>query len=123
MVSQADGDEDERRRADRQVDVENPAPGKRIGDDAAEQRTGHAAGGEDGAEDALVRPRSRGAMRSPMVVWDRVIRPPAPSPCSARKRMSWSMVCASPQSTEPMRKILIAMKNSGLRPYMSLSLP
>jgi hypothetical protein len=51
---EADGDEGESGRADGQVDVEDPAPGKRVGDDAAEEGSGHAAGGEDGAEEALV---------------------------------------------------------------------
>jgi len=37
--------------------------------------------------------------------------------------MSWNMDWARPQTIEPMRKMVIAVKKSGLRPNMSLSLP
>ena len=51
---QPNGDEKKRRGADGQVNVKDPAPGKGIGDEAAEDRSRHAARGEDGAEEALV---------------------------------------------------------------------
>ncbi len=33
------------------------------------------------------------------------------------------MLCAMPHSTEPIRNRMIAVKNSGRRPFMSESLP
>jgi hypothetical protein len=53
-VLEPDGDQRQRSRADRQVNVEDPSPGERVGDDAAEERPRHAARGEDAAEQALV---------------------------------------------------------------------
>ena len=44
------------------------------------------------------------------------IRPPPPIPCTARNAISWPMSCASPHSTEPMRKITIAVCSTILRP-------
>ncbi len=67
--------------------------------------------------------RSRGSSRSPIVVCDRVMRPPAPIPWRPRNTMSWVIVPAAPHSIEPMRKTEIETMKSGLRPYMSLSLP
>jgi hypothetical protein len=51
------------------------------------------------------------------------MRPPAPSPWSARNRISWIIVCERPESIDPARKITIAAMNTGLRPSMSPSLP
>ena len=48
---------------------------------------------------------------------------PPPMPCSARQPISHSTVGARPLSSEPMVKILTPASSSGLRPYMSLSLP
>ena len=42
--------------------------------------------------------------------------PPAPTPCTARNAISSGMPHASPQSTEPTRKIPIAKTNSGFEP-------
>src|SRR5438309_1108043 len=47
-------DDDERERADRQVDVEDPAPGEVVDEEAAEQRPDHRRHAEHGAEEALV---------------------------------------------------------------------
>ena len=44
------------------------------------------------------------------------IKPPAPSPCSARKAISCTMLWATPQSAEPTRKITIAVCSTFLRP-------
>jgi len=38
-------------------------------------------------------PRSRGGITSPMTANVVTIKPPAPSPCSARKAMSCTMLC------------------------------
>ncbi len=51
-----------------------------------------------------------------MVANTPTIRPPAPSPCSARNAISWSIECASPDSAEPTRKITIAVTSQRLRP-------
>ena len=68
-------------------------------------------------------PRSRGDTMSPMVAITPTIRPPAPSPCSARNKISWSIVCERPDSADPIRKITIAVISQRLRPYWSPSLP
>ena len=49
-----DADHDQRRRPDRQVDVEDPAPGEVVDEEAAEQRPDHRRDSEDRAEEALV---------------------------------------------------------------------
>ncbi len=54
---------------------------------------------------------------------DSTISPPPPSPCTARKAISWVMSCAAPHSADPTRKITMAVWNSLLRPYWSPSLP
>lgn len=51
------------------------------------------------------------------------ISPPPPSPWRARNPMSCGMSWATPQSTEPARKITMAVWNSFFRPYWSPSLP
>src|ERR1051325_1815311 len=60
---------------------------------------------------------------SPITARPRGTRPPAPQPCTARNTTSCVMVCARPQSAEPARKMQIAIRNSGLRPYTSPSFP
>ena len=49
-----DRDDDERDGADRDIDVEDPAPGELLDEDAAEQRSDDARDAEDGAEEPLV---------------------------------------------------------------------
>ena len=39
------------------------------------------------------RPRSRGDTTSAMIAWASTISPPPPSPCIARKAISWPMSC------------------------------
>jgi hypothetical protein len=51
---QRDRDDRERDDPDRQVDVEDPAPAERVGEEPAQQRAGHAGHAEDGPEGALV---------------------------------------------------------------------
>lgn len=51
---QGGGDDHEGDRAERHVDVEDPAPAEVLGEDAAEQRSEDAGGAEDGAEQPLV---------------------------------------------------------------------
>ena len=68
-------------------------------------------------------PRSRGGTMSAMIACAPTIRPPAPTPCSARKPISWPIDWLSPASMEPIRKITIAAWKSGLRPIMSPSFP
>ncbi len=36
------------------------------------------------------------------------IKPPAPSPCTARKAISWVMLAAAPDANEPIKKVMIA---------------
>ena len=50
----------------------------------------------------------------------KMLIPPPPTPCSARERMSQSMVVARPHSRLPRKKTLIARSKSGFRPHMSL---
>ena len=58
-----------------------------------------------------------------MIAMAPTIRPPAPSPCSARNPINWDMLCAAPDSAEPTRKITIETRNTDLRPYRSPSFP
>ena len=58
-----------------------------------------------------------------MIACAPTIRPPAPRPWIARNAISSPIVWLSPESSEPARKITIAARNTGLRPYMSPSLP
>ena len=53
---------------------------------------------------------------SPRIVSASEKSPPAPMPCSARNAASWYIDWANVQVTEPMRKIEIAVRKSGLRP-------
>ncbi len=52
-----------------------------------------------------------------------LISPPPPSPCTARKAISWSMSCAAPQSAEPSRKVATAPRKTRFAPRESQSLP
>ena len=58
-----------------------------------------------------------------MVASAPTMSPPAPTPCSARNAISWSIECDTPDSAEPIRKITMAIMSSRLRPYWSPSLP
>jgi hypothetical protein len=71
----------------------------------------------------MYRPRRRGGMMSARIACAPTISPPAPSPCSARKAISWIIDCERPDSIEPTRKITIAAMKTGLRPIMSPSFP
>ena len=53
---------------------------------------------------------------SPTTASVTTIRPPAPSPCSARNAISSAIDWESPQSAEPIRKITIAVCSTRLRP-------
>ena len=55
------------------------------------------------ANTAWMRPRSRGGMMSPTMAIASTMRPPPPSPCIPRARMSHVIEVASPQSAEPAR--------------------
>ena len=50
------GDHDQREDADRQVDVEDPAPGQVVDEETADQRADDGGDAEHGAEEALVAP-------------------------------------------------------------------
>ena len=58
-----------------------------------------------------------------MIAMALTIRPPAPSPWTARNVMSSAIDWDSPAAAEPARKITMAAMNSLLRPYMSPSFP
>ena len=60
---------------------------------------------------------------SAMIACAPTIRPPAPMPWTARNAISSVIDWLRPESIEPVRKITIAARNTGLRPYMSPSLP
>lgn len=60
---------------------------------------------------------------TPMMEMAPTMRPPAPSPWTARNAMSWFMSWASPESTEPARNTVIEQMKLPLRPYRSPSLP
>ena len=60
---------------------------------------------------------------SAMIVSASDIRPPAPTPCSARNAASSYIEVEIPQRKDPTTKTLIAKMKNGRRPYMSLNLP
>ena len=110
--------------AERQVDVEDPAPREVVDEEAAEQRADDRRDAEDRAEEPLV----AAAVARRDDVADRrrsstTMSPPAPSPWSARNAISSVMFWAMPQSAEPTRKMTIAVCRTILRPYRSPSLP
>ena len=61
-------------------------------------------------------PRSRGETTSPIAACALTISPPPPRPWIARNAISSVMPCASPHSTEPIRKITSAACSTSLRP-------
>ena len=62
------------------------------------------------------RPRSRGLTTSAMIAMASTMRPPAPTPWTARKAMSVPIEVAMPDSTLPARKMTMAAWNRRLRP-------
>ena len=68
-------------------------------------------------------PRCRGGMMSAMVACAKMMRPPPPSPSTARPAMRPSMLGASPQVAEPTMNTESATMNRYLRPNRSPSLP
>jgi len=60
---------------------------------------------------------------SAMIACAPTISPPAPMPCSARNAISSPIDWLRPDSIEPARKMTMAARKTGLRPYMSPSLP
>ncbi len=62
------------------------------------------------------RPRARGGTIRPIVACVSANSPPAPTPWTARNTISSTIPQASPQRTDPSRKIPIATTNSGLEP-------
>ena len=69
------------------------------------------------------RPRSDGGTRSPITAIASGIRAPAPSPCTARARISCVIELAVPPMTAPVMKIRIPATKNGRRPWMSDSRP
>ncbi len=72
---------------------------------------------------ACERPAWEGGSMTPMMEIAPTMRPPAPSPCTARKAMSCPMSWASPESTEPARNTVTDQTKLPLRPYRSPNLP
>ena len=68
-------------------------------------------------------PRSAGANRSATTANALVNSDAEPMPWTARNKISCSVDCASPHSTEPSRKIIMPASKIGLRPNRSDSLP
>ena len=60
---------------------------------------------------------------SAMIACALTMRPPAPTPWTARKAISSPIDCERPASIDPARKMRIAARKTGLRPIMSPSLP
>ena len=57
------------------------------------------------------------------MAWAPTIRPPLPSPCTARNAMSSNIDVLIPARIEPATKITIAAWKKIFRPYWSPSLP
>lgn len=57
--------------------------------------------------------RSAGAAKAVAIIM------PPPMPCSERNRISWPMLCDSPQAIEPSAMMSTDTSISGLRPNMS----
>src|SRR5436190_10539884 len=68
-------------------------------------------------------PRSAGGNRSATTANALVNRPAEPAPWTARNRISCIADCEIPHSSEPSRKITIAISRIRRRPNRSLSLP
>src|SRR5262249_55488002 len=60
---------------------------------------------------------------SPLIVRLSGIRPPAPSPCTARNAISCVIDCEAPDNAEPIRKKATPARYKVRRPYRSDSLP
>ena len=69
------------------------------------------------------RPRSRGGMIVPRIVWASAIRPPMPTPWITRATTSMVMDPARPAAAEPITKIAMAMSSSFFLSKRSASLP
>ena len=102
-IVQRAADDDQRDQADRDVDVEDPAPAEVIGEQAAEQRADHAA--------TRRTPRRSSPVAAALARRDDVaddghgaatIRPPPPMPWSARKRDQLAS-CSATARTAPSR--------------------
>ncbi len=63
-----------------------------------------------------MRPRSSRVKMSPTMVMEIGWTPPAPRPCRARKKISWSSEPAAPESAEPSRNRATAMWKTRRRP-------
>ena len=61
-------------------------------------------------------PRWRAGTTSPMIACAPTMRPPAPTPWTARKAINSTMLCESPESMEPTKKITIASWKRFFRP-------
>ena len=69
------------------------------------------------------RPRSRGGMIVPRMVWASAMRPPIPTPWITRATTSIVMDPARPAAAEPITKIAIAISSSFFLSKRSASLP
>lgn len=58
-----------------------------------------------------------------MTIFDRVRSPPPPRPWTARPAISISIEIEVALKVLPTKKMLMAMRSTGLRPHMSLTLP
>ena len=126
------GQDQQRQAAERQVDVERPAPGEVVGDEAADQRAGDHRDRHDAGDHALVAAplagrhqvtddrhhadhQAAGAEALHGAEADQLDHAVAGPPSIAEPAM--------PQSAEPTRKITIEVRKTALRPYRSPSLP
>ncbi len=109
-------DHGQRDEADRQVDVEDRPPRKVLDDHSAEQRPGDARDSEHRSEQPLI---ATAFARGHDVAHRRLhstIRPPAPSPCTARNAISSVIDRASPHSADPTRNSTTALCRTRFRP-------
>lgn len=120
---QYDGDDGQREQAEGHVDVEAPPPGEVVREVAAQQGSrdrGETERGTDQPHEPAALPR-RHDVRDDRLDADHEAA--APTPWTARKAISWSMVRARPASADPTTKTTMANWKTPLRPKRSPHLP
>lgn len=58
-----------------------------------------------------------------MQIFDKMINPPPPIPCTTLPPMSILILMLSAAIKDPPKKIMLASSRTGLRPHISLNLP
>ncbi len=116
-------DHQQREQAERQVDIEDPAPGGVLHQKTADQRADHRRQAENAAEQPLI----AAAVGGRYDVGDRRHadhhQAAAAEPLQAAHQHQLGQIRASPQSAEPTRNSPIATCSTILRPTESPNLP